>query len=151
MYFLYKTMSYVFSLLFFISFFYCFWLLWQGKSAVKKDLIVLFIAFSLSLLSVISYVFFAYNARQLYVNERNKEYIIKTVKFLGMEDGNFVKNSSPKDAYFTFKMNGKHYRTIIDNDLKDTVRKFRIGDEIVIKYIDGGLLERSIIITDIQQ
>jgi hypothetical protein len=74
------------------------------------------------------------------------------VKFLGMKDGNFVKNSQPKNTYFTFEMNGKYYQTIINSDLESRLLKFKIGDEeIVIKYIDGGLLERSIIITDIQK
>lgn len=144
-------MSYAFSLLFFVSIFYFGWLLWRGKSAVKKDLIILFLVFSLSLLSILSYVFFSYNARQLYVNEKNKEYIVETVKFLGMKDGNFVKNSRPKNTYFTFEMNGKYYQTIINSDLENKLLKFKTGDEIVIKYIDGGLLEGSIIITDIQK
>lgn len=95
--------------------------------------------------------FFSYNARQLYVNEKNKEYIVETVKFLGMKDGNFVKNSRPKNTYFTFEMNGKYYQTIINSDLENKLLKFKTGDEIVIKYIDGGLLEGSIIITDIQK
>lgn len=103
------------------------------------------------MLSILSYVFFAFNARQLYVNEKNKEYIVETVKFLGMKDGNFVKSSRPKNTYFTFEMNGKYYKTIINGDLENKLMKFKTGDEIVIKYIDGGLLEGSTIITDIQK
>ena len=68
-----------------------------------------------------------------------------------MVDGSFTKNSQPKDTYFTYRLNKKSFKIVLNSDLDQKAKQLKVGDKVQLKYIKGELFYNSNIILDIHK
>ena len=153
MYLLLKILSFAFVGIFSFLVFRFIFLLFKGESKITEDVMKLLFIFLFASFFFISYVITAYKSRNLYIEEslKNGDFSFQEVIFTGMVDGSFTKNSQPKDTYFTYRLNKKSFKIVLNSDLDQKAKQLKVGDKVQLKYIKGELFYNSNIILDIHK